>query len=125
MDMLQQYNSTSDDDDDNKEAAAAEGSGSPAAAEGPGSPAAAEGSGSDNGAAVNTAGGGSMDGAACVTPNQRKVANLCKSEERVMWTMSPTASFGMSPGGTVYAEEDLEPLQKGKALFLNEHGNND
>ena len=119
MDMLQQYNSTSDDDDDTKEAAneaaAAEGSGSHAAAEEPGSPA----------PAVNTAGGGSMDGAACVTPNQRKVANLCKSEERVMWTMSPTASFGMSPGGTVYAEEDLEPLQKGKALFLNEHGNND
>ena len=116
MDMLQQYNSTSDDDDDNREAAAVEGSGSPAAVE--------EESGSGDGTAGGSAGGDSMDGAGCVTPIQTKVPSICRSEERVMLTMSPTASFGMSPGGTVYAEEDLEPLQKGKALFLNEHGNN-
>ena len=118
MDMLQQYNSTSDDDDVTKEAAAVEGPGSPAAA-------AAEESGSGDGTAGGSAGGGSMDGGGCVTPIQTKVPSICRSEERVMLTMSPTASFGMSPGGTVYAEEDLEPLQKGKALFLNEQGNNE
>ena len=52
-----------------------------------------------------------------LTPIQQKVATLCKSEERVMWAMSPTGSIGMSPGGTVYAQDDLEPLQKGKSLF--------
>ena len=111
MDMLQESVSTSDDDgDDNKEAPATSGDDNKEAA-------VQEGYGSGDGAAGGSAAGGSTAG--CVTTITQKVASFCKSEERAIWAMSPTGSIGMSPGGTVYAEEDLEPLQKGKALFLD------
>ena len=110
--MLQQYDSEHDSDD----APVGPGSGGAAAASG-GAAAAAVGTAAAEGTAGSSAGDAASEGDFLLTPVQQKVATICRSQERVMWAMSPTGSIGMSPGGTVYAEEDLEPLQKGKSLF--------